>query len=367
MAEHTKVCQPSSAERWINCPPSALLNAQVKDETSEYALEGTCAHALAEYKVKTALETATADPRENLSFYNEEMETYTDGYSQFVEKKAKGADLVAVETRLDLTDYIPGGFGTADCVIIKGDTLTVIDLKYGGVIVESVKNSQLCCYALGALSAYGYIYDIKTVELIIYQPRREHISEWSISTDDLLAWGRDVLKPRAELASKGEGDFSPSESTCRWCKVKDTCRARAEFYLELAREEFKPPAQLSEAEIAEVLTKVDGLVSWASDVKEFATNQAMSGTHYTGFKLVEGRSVRKYTDEEEVAEAVEKAGYDPYERKVKGITAMKKLLGKRFDEIIGNYVNKPSGKPVLVPEGDKRQEINLIKNDFVEV
>lgn len=357
MSDHAKL-SCSSSGRWIACPPSALLNAKVNDEVSDYALEGTCAHELAEFKVNKALGVDVKDPRENLSFYDTEMDEYTDGYSQLVAEKARGADLVRVEERLDLTDYIPGGFGTADCVIIKGNTLTVIDLKYGaGVLVEAEKNPQLSCYGLGALAAFEHIYDIKEVVLIIYQPRREHYAEWCISADDLKAWGENVLRPRAELAAKGEGDYAPSETTCRWCKVKEVCRARAEFYLELARLDFKPPAELDDTEIAEVLTKVDGLTAWATDVKEYALNQALSGKKYKGFKLVEGRSVRKYTDETRVAELVEQAGYDPYEHKLKGITAMTKLLGKNFSDILGNYVIKPSGKPTLVPETDKREEI----------
>lgn len=366
MSDHAKL-SPSSASMWMECTPSALLNANVKDETSEYALEGTSAHALAEHKVNKVLNRESKDPRENLDFYNEEMDEYTDGYCQLVEEKAKDADLVEVEKRLDLGDFIPGGFGTADCIVIKGNKLSIIDLKYGtGVLVSAEGNAQLMCYAAGAVMEYSHLFDIKTVELIIYQPRREHFSAWEISADELIKWARDILRPRALLAIKGEGDFAPSETTCRWCKVKEVCRARAEFYLELAREEFKPPAELDDSEIAEVLSKVDGLVAWATDVKDYATGQALSGVKYDGFKLVEGRSVRNYTDDEAVAQAVTTAGYDPYERKVKGITAMSKLLGKKFDDILGHYVAKPPGKPVLVPNTDKRKEITTALDDFKE-
>ena len=368
MSDHAKVLPCSSSGRWMACPPSAVLNSNIKEKTNICSIEGSCAHELADYKVKVFLGNEMQDPRENLSFYDSEMEKHTDGYVQFIEEYGKDADLIKTEERLDLSDYIPEGFGTADCIIIKDNTLTVMDLKYGaGVLVEAENNPQLMCYGLGAISAFGHIYDIKKVVLIIYQPRRESCLEWEISAEDLKAWGENTLKPRAQLAYKGEGEFCPSENTCRFCKVKETCRARAEFYLEMAKMEFKPPVELSNKEIAEVLTKADGLAAWAADVKEYALNQALEGKRYTGFKLVEGRSVRKYTDEARVAEIVKQAGYDPYDKKIKGITAMTKLLGSKFNDILGNFITKPSGKPILVPEGDKRDEITNVKNEFKEI
>lgn len=232
--------------------------------------------------------------------------------------------------------------------------------------MSAEKNSQLSCYALGALDLFDGIYDIAQVSLTIYQPRRENVSTYTMSREELLAWAKTVLAPAAKLAYEGKGEFKAGDH-CQFCKAKANCRKRAEYNLELARYDFEMPALLGDEEIAAILTKADELVSWAGDVKDYALQKALSGTKFTGFKVVEGRSNRKYTDEGAVAKAVEAAGYEPYEKKLLGITAMSQALGrKKFEELLGGLVYKPPGKPVLVPESDKRPAMNTAINDFKE-
>lgn len=361
----------SSSHRWINCPPSARLCENCEDQGSEYAQQGTDAHSLCQHKVESALGMDTVDPTESLSFYDEEMENCAESYAEYVmEQRAKAlqscADpVVLVEQRLDFSKYVPEGFGTGDCVIIADGTLSVIDYKHGkGILVEAEKNPQMLCYALGALELFDGIYDIDTVSMTIFQPRRENVSTYTISKEELLQWAADVLIPRAKLAYAGEGDFAAGEH-CQFCKVKATCRKRAEYNLELARYDFEMPPTLEDEEIEAVLTKADALAAWVSDVKEYALRAAVSGKQWTGWKLVEGRSNRKYTDETAVAEAVTKAGYNPYEQKLLGITAMTSALGKKqFESILGSLTYKPQGKPTLVPESDKRPAMNTANQDF---
>lgn len=367
------VLSASSADRWLHCPPSVRLSERFEDNGSIYALEGTCAHALAEYKLRKALGYPADDPTENLDFYNEEMDEATDGYVSYVLEQVQAAKetcadpTVMVEQRVDFSHWVKQGFGTADALVIADGTLHIIDLKYGtGIEVSAEDNPQLKCYALGALSLFDGIYDIDDIALHIYQPRRQNISEWQLPKIDLLTWAEEVLKPAADLAWDGKGNFSCGD-WCRFCKSKNICRARAEENLKLAQHDFKLPPKLSDAEIEVILSKVDGLVSWASDIKEYALQKALSGKEWHGFKLVEGRSVRKYTDETSVAKAVADAGYDPYEKKLLGITAMQKMLGKnRFEELLTAYIEKPQGKPTLVPDSDKRPAMNTAKNDFME-
>jgi hypothetical protein len=367
------ILSASSSERWIHCPPSVRLGERFDDQESAYALEGTCAHALAEYKLRRALGYPAEDPTENLDFFNEEMDDATDGYVSFVleqreaAKKACRDPKVYVEQRVDFSNWVKDGFGTADALIAADGTLRIIDLKYGtGIEVNAENNTQLACYALGAIAMFDGLYDIDTVSLSIYQPRRQNVSIWEISKDDLLSWAKSVLKPAAELAFTGAGDYSCGY-WCRFCKARMICRKRAEENLKLAQDDFKLPPELSDAEIEVILSKVDELTVWASDIKEYALQQALSGKEWRGFKLVEGRSIRKYTDEASVAKAVTDAGYDPYQKKLLGITAMQRLLGKsRFNELLSAYIEKPQGKPTLVPDSDKRPAMNTAKNDFME-
>lgn len=354
----------SSSHRWLACPPSARLCEDYEDTGSEYAQQGTDAHSLCEHKLKLALGMETTDPTESLSFYDEEMEECACGYAEYVlslveEAKKNCKDpVVLIEQKLDFSRFVKDGFGTGDCVVIADGTLYIIDYKHGkGVEVSAAENPQMMLYALGALELFDGIYDIDTVRMAIYQPRRENVSVCVMAKDDLLQWAYNDLMAKAKLAYDGEGEFNAG-GHCRFCKAKAVCRKRAEYNLELAKYDFEMPATLEDDEIAAILIKADELAAWAADVKEFALQQALSGVKYDGFKIVEGRSNRKYTDENAVADTVKKAGYDPYEPKLLGITAMEKLLGKKkFADILNGLVEKPQGKPVLVLESDKRPEL----------
>ena len=367
------VLSASSSSRWLACPPSAQECAKVKDVPSEFAMQGTDAHTLCEYKVLSALGRDAADPTKGLTFFDEEMDDCANEYAEFVMEQVAAAKavckdpLVLIEQRLDFSKWVPGGFGTGDCVIVADDTLNVIDFKYGlGVLVDAEKNSQMMCYALGALQLFDGIYDIHNVSMTIFQPRRDNVSTCTMSKDELLHWAEKVLKAIAELAAKGEGEYKAGDH-CRFCKIKATCRKRAEYNLELARYDFAVPSTLQDEEIEVVLAKADELVNWAGDVKDYALQQALSGKTWNGWKLVEGRSNRRYVNEEAVAAAVENAGFDPFEKKLLGITAMTKQLGKkRFEELLSNLVEKPQGKPVLVPESDKRPAMHTAADDFKE-
>lgn len=373
MAVKHAVLSASSSERWLNCPPSARLCEAYEDKGSDYAAEGTDAHALCEFRLKQVLGIPADDPIENLSWYNEEMEDCAAGYAAYVSElletaKQTCADpVVMIEQRVDFSRWVKEGFGTADCIIIADGVLNICDYKNGqGCLVLAECNPQMMLYALGALEIFDGIYDIDTVRMTIYQPRKSNISVYEMDKADLYEWANSELTQKAQLAYEGQGSFSCGE-WCRFCKAKAECRERAEANLALARYEFQTPALLADEEIADILGKVDALTAWASDVKEYALQQAISGTAFPGWKLVEGRSNRRYTSEAAVAAAVEGAGFDPYERKVLGITAMQKLLGKsRFEELLAPYIEKPQGKPTLVRSSDKRPEWNTAKNDFME-
>jgi hypothetical protein len=358
----------------MNCPPSARLCEAYEDKGSGYAAEGTDAHALGEYKLKTALGIKAKDPTAGLTYYSEEMEDCANGYAAYILELVESArqtcvdPQVLIEQRLDFSKYVEGGFGTGDCVVISDGTLHICDYKHGqGVLVDSVENPQMQLYALGALEIFDGIYDIDTVSMTIYQPRRDNISTHTVFKESLYQWAEEVLKPAAELAYAGEGNFKCGD-WCQFCKAKADCRKRAEANMELARYDFKMPPKLEDDEIESILGKIDALVSWVSDIKDYALQAALSGKQWDGWKLVEGRSNRKYINERAVAETVSNAGYDPFEHKVMGITAMEKTLGKvKFSELLASMVEKPQGKPTLVPEGDKRPAINNAKSDFMEV
>lgn len=366
MPESHALLSASSAHRWLHCPPSARAVDGVADTSSDAALQGTAAHALAEYKLLRFLKRRAKRPVSE--WIDEDMETHTDDYISFVAEHLQSArehcpdPQVYVEQRLDYSHLAPGGFGTGDCVIVAEPTLQVIDLKYGmGVEVSPVENPQLMLYGLGALAAFDTLYDIEEVALSIFQPRRVNVETWSISTQDLIAWGETTVKPIAELAARGEGEYAAG-SWCQFCRIAPTCRARAESNLALARHEFTPPAELTVPEVAEVLARIPELKAWATDVEAWALAQAQAGTQIPGFKVVAGRSIRKYIDEAAVAEAAKAAGYsDIWDKRLIGITAMERLMGKRaFTETLGDLVVKPEGKPTLVPESDKRPALQRV-------
>ena len=372
MGKHA-LLSASSSHRWLRCPPSARLCEQYADKASDYAAEGTDAHTLGEYKLKTALGIKAKDPTASLTYYSEEMNDCASGYAAYIlelveSAKKTCADLVVlIEQRLDFSRYVEGGFGTGDCVIIVDGTLHICDYKHGaGILVDATDNPQLKLYALGALELFDGIYDIDAVSMTIYQPRRSNVSNYKVFKESLYQWAEEILKPTAEIAYAGGGEYSSGE-WCQFCKAKYECRKRAERNLELAKLEFKRPPLLEDDEIESILGKIDALISWSSDIKDYALQAAISGKQWLGWKLVEGKSSRRYVNDDAVAHMVQSAGYDPYERKVMGITAMEKALGRtKFAELLGDLVEKPQGKPTLVPEGDKRPAIHNAKNDFME-
>ena len=374
MANHTNrshaVLSASSSSRWLACPPSAQLCAALPDTVTDYAREGTCAHELAEYKVQRLLGNPASNPTENLDFYDTEMEDCTDSYAQYIAEQLSTLQepMVLVEQRLDFSRYVPDGFGTGDCVIVADSVLTVIDFKYGkGVAVSADHNSQMMLYALGALELFDALYDIAEVRMVIFQPRIQNLSECTLPLPELLHWAETELKPKAALAARGEGAFSAGEH-CRFCKVKATCRKRAEYSLQLAKYDFAMPDKLTDTEIETILATADQLTAWVADVKEYALRQALSGKQWHGYKVVAGKSNRKYTNPAAVAEAVQAYGKNPYkEPELLGVTAMEQLLGRtQFEALLGSLTEKPQGKPTLVPYSDKRPAWSNAQEDFNE-
>ena len=363
----------SASPRWLKCPPSVRLCQNYEDRSSNYAIEGTAAHLLCEYKLKKALGMEAKDPTADLSYYNEEMESCANDYAAYIMELVEAAKqtctdpVVLIEQKLDYSRFAEGGFGTGDALVISDKVLHIIDYKHGqGVLVEAEKNPQMMLYAIGALEIFDCLFDIETVSMTIFQPRRDNISTYTMTKEDLYLWAERELKPIAELAYAGGGEFLCGE-WCQFCKAKHECRARAEHNMELARYDFKLPPLLEDHEVEEILGKIDALIAWANDIKDYALKAALSGKEWRGWKLVAGRSTRKYIDEDAVAKAVLAAGYDPYEQRLKGITAMEKTLGKaRFAELLSGLVEKPPGKPTLVPVDDQRPAINTAQEDFKE-
>lgn len=367
----------SSAHRWINCTPAPYLEAQHPDTTSDAAAEGTAAHELAEHKLRQHLGMPTAwKPNE---WHDEDMEDYTDAYADHVTaelertRDADPAAFLAIEQRLDFSHVVPDGFGTGDALIVGDGTMTVVDLKYGkGVEVSAVGNPQMRLYALGALATYGMIYEIEQVRTVIFQPRLGNVSVEEIAVDELTQWAEQVVRPAAEKATAGEGQLQAGD-WCQFCRHAAQCPALAKHYLDdlpTQPGDGEPPAPdtLSDEQIATIVAHSGALKKWLGKVEDHALAQATAGHQYTGLKVVEGRSVRKYTDEDAVAQAVQQeTSEDPYQpRKVLGITAMTKLLGKkRFDELLGQLVHKPEGKPTLVPDSDKRPPMVLASPETV--
>lgn len=372
MADHAFL-SASSSHRWLECPPSAKLCAEHPSRGTPFSHQGTDAHTLAAWKLEKALGRKVKDPTENLDYFDAEMAECTDAYTAFVMEQLAEArktcrdPIVLVEQKLDFCRWVPEGFGTGDACIVSDDTIHVIDLKYGaGIMVDAQWNPQMMCYALGLLEAYDGIYDIRNIRMTIFQPRRDNITTFGLKKEQLLDWAENTLAPIARMAWNGEGEFRAG-SHCQFCAVKASCRKRAEYNLEMARYDFDMPATLNGNEIAAILPRIDQLLAWGNDVKEYALEQALSGKHFPGYKIVAGRSVTRYTDDEAAARIVTAAGEDPWERKILGVSAMRKMLGrKRFDELLGPYLTKPAGKPVLVPESDKRPAMNTAKDDFQE-
>ena len=375
MRKHS-ILSPSGSHRWLNCTPSARLELEFEDTESEAAKEGTAAHALCEHKLKRARKRRSKRPVSD--YDSDEMEECTDAYVDFVMEQYEAAKqvckdpIVLIEQHLDFSCYVPDGFGTGDCVIISDDKLHIVDFKYGmGVLVEAEDNPQMKLYALGALELYDALYDILEVSMTIFQPRRENVSTWTISVEALRDWAENELKPKAQMAYNGEGEYHPGE-WCTFCKAAVRCSSRAEEKLRLAQAEFRLPPLLTDAEIEEILVLLPDLTKWANEITAYATDAAVNhGKEWNGFKVVEGRSVRKYRDEEAVAQAATQAGYeDIFRKSLITLTEMQKLMGKKnFEDILGGLIYKPPGKPTLVPVTDKRPAMNVTNaiHEFNEI
>ena len=365
----------SGAKKWINCPGSIQLEENFEDKPSQFAEEGTNAHALGEAKIRLATKeynrTKYHNAIRNLEI-TEDMEDYAESYKNYVIERYNSAlqktpdAILMLEQRLDFSKYVPDGFGTGDAVIIAEGKLEIIDLKYGkGVEVSAVDNPQLRLYALGAYEAFDMLYGFDTVEMTIYQPRLDNISSESISVAELLEWGESVKKA-AQLANDDSVIECVAGKHCDtgFCKARPVCRAYAEERQKMAVYDFKPPAMLTVAEIADIIEQSASLEKWAKLVCDYALEQAYKhGVEYPGYKVVEGRSNRKYSKpDSEVAKILTDNGYqenDILVHKLKGITDIEKLLGKKtFAEVLGSYVVKPPGKPTLVCSEDKRPAIN---------
>lgn len=365
------ILSASSAHRWLVCTPSARLEETFPETTSQYAEEGRLAHEIAELKLRKHF-IEPMGPRtfanrlkkfKEHPLYQDEMMRHTDTYLEYVQgisHSFSSPPYVAVEKRLDFSKYVPDGFGTGDCIIIGGNTMWVIDLKYGkGVPVSAERNPQMMLYALGAYEAYSFLYPIETVKMAIVQPRLDSISEFELPINDLLAWGESI-RPIAQKAWKGEGEYISGDH-CQFCRAKALCRARAEFNLSLEEYHGMKPPLISNEEVGQILTKARHLAQWVKDLEEYALAECLAGNEIPGWKAVEGRSVRQFTDWEKAFQVLTENGIDEallYERKPITLAATEKLLGKkRFEELLKDYVERPPGKPTLVPETDKREAI----------
>lgn len=372
------ILSASGAHKWLVCTPSARLEEKYPNRTSEYMAEGTLAHAIAEFKVRSyflePITKSTYTRRINKfrkeQYFNAEMLNTTDTYLEFVKGIAMSTQhkpFVAVEMQVDYSEWVPEGFGTADCILISGDTLHVIDYKHGkGVKVEAEENPQMKLYALGAYNKYKLFYAIQNVEMHIIQPRIDNISSYKIALKDLLAWAENTVKPQAQKAWAGVGEFVQGEH-CRFCKVKN-CEFRAKQNMKVVEEIQKISGTLAPGEIGEILTKTDGIEQWIKDLKGYALEQILEGVNIPGWKAVEGKSNRKIVDIDKAFEILEANGYDQailYEKKPLSLTALEKVVGKKqLTDAIGDYIEKPKGAPTLAKETDKRA--NYKKSSAVE-
>ncbi len=364
------VLSASSAHRWLLCPPSALLEQQFPDTTSTYASEGTLAHEICEIKLQRyigSISKATGTRRLNKLRQNEqyttEMERYTDDYLDFIKAAAlkfKDMPYVAIEKRVDFSAWVPDGFGTADCILIGDDSMHIVDFKYGkNVLVSPVDNPQMQLYALGAYSMYGLLYNIESIQMSIFQPRMDNIETWETSLDTVLAFG-EWARPIAEKAIKGEGSYNPGKSQCRFCRAVN-CEARAKENIKLSKETDKKPELLSNGEIGEYLLKGEDVARWLADLKEYALKESLAGREVAGWKAVEGRGSRTWTDGDAAFRKLIASGIDEamlYERKPLTLAQTEKMVGKKkFTELVGEFIEKKPGKPALVQLSDKRPAI----------
>ena len=367
---------PSSAARWIACPPSVKLCEQFEDVESEYAKEGSLAHEIAELKVRKLIDpgltsrkfTTSMKKLKDKELYQEEMQGYTDEYVEFIQEQMYSYSTTphtAVEQKVDFSQYVPDGFGTADCILIADDTLHIIDFKYGkGVPVNVENNAQLLLYALGAYLAYEMIFPIEHIKMSIVQPRLNNIDTWECSLDYLLEFAK-IAQEKAAMALKGEGDFNCGEH-CKFCKAKAVCRERANANLELAKYEFKAADQLTLEEIGQILEKAKDLAKWADDLKDYALSESLKGNEVPGWKAVNGRGSRSFTNTDEAIKVLVNNGIAEellFERKYLTLAQMEKTVGKKeFNNLVGDLIVMNVGKPTLVEISDKREAItNKIK------
>lgn len=376
MAKGHALLSASGAARWLACPPSARLEEQFPATSSEYAEEGTLAHALAELTTEYFLnwidEVEYENSRDLLlrtpegnKYYDPEMQEHAADYAALVKARLAVARetcpdaFCELEVKVDFSRWVPDGFGTADCVIIADDTMEIIDFKYGkGYKVEAEGNPQMRLYALGALVAYEDLYDIKNVRMMIFQPRINNAPSDEITVKDLNSWAMNQVKPKAELAVKGEGEFAPSEDTCRFCKAKARCKARTEKNLGLF-DDAPDTCLITVDEAGQILEKAKDIKAWLKDLEELVFTTLKDGKTVEGWKLVAGRSVRQLPAEDTVVDLMTKAGYDEsllYERHLLTLTELEKSFGKKaVNEILGDFITKPEGKPTLAPESDPRK------------
>ena len=386
----------SSSKQWLHCTPSARLQEQFPNESSVYAAEGTFAHKVCEYKVKKYMKERVKRPQSE-EYYTEEIDQITDVYAEFVisvieEMKRNGCEpLVMVEEKVDYSHIAPSGFGIADMLIIGKDengkdVLHIADFKTGqGVFVDADHNSQMMLYALGGLAAYGYIYDIEIVRMSIIQPRLDNISTFECTREELEDWGESI-RETAKLAYEGKGEQKPGD-WCRFCRAKPVCKACKDEALSLCREEFldldegalsdeagtsskvdmsepvfKKPGLVPISELAQLLPTLNRISSWIESVFAFISSEAINhGVPIPGYKVVEGRSKRVFTDTKDVVDTAVANGYtDIYKKQLITLTEFEKMMGKKkFAELLGKYVTKPPGKLSLVPESDPREPVVL--------
>lgn len=382
MAGKHALLSPSAAHRWMNCTAAPLLERDVEDKGSTFAEEGTLAHAYCAKKLKEFLGLAVDEEKAEIAqldeqYHSGEMDEYTDTYKTIVlEKfnaaraKTKDAQLL-VEVKLDFSHYVPDAFGTSDAIIIADGVMEVIDFKYGkGVKVSAVENPQMMIYALGAWDLFNFEYDIRKVRMTIVQPRIDNLSEFELDAADLINWAVDELQPKANEAYAG-GKQKPG-NWCQFCKVKASCKALSSMCIEAQQANPDPRKISKEVMESTILPLLSTFKTWLTGVEEYSLEQALNGVQYQGFKIVEGRSIRKITNPTAVMELLSKEGFakESYIKptELRSITDLEKLIGKkRFGTICAEYINKPQGKPTLVPESDKRPAFNQAADDFKDI
>ena len=373
---HAKL-SASGAHRWLNCPGSIALESIFGDaeETSVFAAEGTLAHEVGEFKLQKEFKKGIGPKRYKAKMeefakhelWQKEMDGYTEQYKDYIVSIAnncKSAPFIDIEQKVDFSKWVPEAFGTADCILISGGELHVIDLKYGkGVAVSPVDNPQLKLYGLGAYSLYSMFYDVQEIILHIVQPRINNIESWSIAVNDLLKWAEEI-KPIALDAFNGSDKFKAG-SHCKFCKARHRCKTRSDSYTSI---EVKEKNLLSNEEIGIILQKAEDIVNWYNDLKDYALKEVLNGKPVIGWKAVNGRSTRKWTDMDSAFNKLIDNGYDEavlFERKPITLSATEKLVGKKeFSELVGEFIEKAPGKATLVPESDKREAINPLMDMF---